>query len=82
MRSDEDRRDRDLLVEIHTMTKSLNENFDEHLKQDREDFKSVNTKINEEAEKIHKRINKINWYLAGVMGGLVVLEFILNFSRK
>lgn len=71
MRQEEDRRDRDLLIEIHTMTKSLNEGFDRHQQQDREDFATV-----------HKRINKLNWYAGVGLGGILVLEFVLTFFKK
>lgn len=57
-------RDHDLLISIHTLVEAMNETFKVHVVSDKEDF-----------EKVHKRINKLSWYAAVGAGAVFALEF-------
>ena len=60
--------DHDLLIEIHTNTKNMLENFKSHVAMDFKQFEEVNRSI--------RVFEKWVW---GCAGGLAVLQVILNF---
>lgn len=62
--------DHDTLIELVQILKSHVENFDEHIIQDREDFKDINKKVSFSTNMI---------YLA--MGGLGMLQVIIGIIK-
>jgi hypothetical protein len=62
--------DHDLLIEIHTYSKSMIESFKTHVATDMEEFKNINRKI-----------SGIEKWMYGCIGGLAVLQVILAFVK-
>lgn len=65
----EDRRneDHDLLVEVHTMLKSMKENYDKHVEDDEAHF-----------GRLYKGQGKLTWLVAIGIGGVAVLKFLIK----
>lgn len=60
--------DHDLLIEIHTYSKSMIESFKNHVATDLKQFEDTNS-----------RISKIERWMYGCIGGLAALEVLLKF---
>lgn len=60
----------DLIIEIHTDLRHMVKNFDNHVKEDSEKFNNINGKIDFQQKIIY-----------GMMGALVIVEFILKVMK-